>query len=376
MAILHDTLQEIDKICQNPHNAVRIQLEKTGQKAVGCYLGYTPDELIHSFDILPIGLWGEQIEIAAAKKYYPAFYCAPVQQTLEAGMQGKYDFLSAVLIPALCDTLKTAGQNWKVAVPQIEFIPLVYPHNRKADFAVRFLISEYENILHRLELISGRPFREESLSKSIAIYNDFRRAMREFLLLAVDYSHIITPLVRHQIILASYFQDKSQYTELLKTLTLELSKKQPKTAGKKVILTGMCLDAHAALTAFEENGIQVVADDLLQETRQLRVDVPDGKSGLERLALRWSSMEGCSLLYDPEKLREKMLVELCRKYKADGVVICVTAFCDPEEYDYPLLKNTLKANGIPDLRLEISSDSGAEQIKTRIQAFAELLSER
>jgi benzoyl-CoA reductase/2-hydroxyglutaryl-CoA dehydratase subunit BcrC/BadD/HgdB len=49
-------------------------------------------------------------------------------------------------------------------------------------------------------------------------------------------------------------------------------------------------------------------------------------------------------------------------------------FCDPEEYDYPILKKALEKEGIPHLYLEIDQQTGDDQqARTRIQSFVEML---
>ena len=49
-------------------------------------------------------------------------------------------------------------------------------------------------------------------------------------------------------------------------------------------------------------------------------------------------------------------------------------FCDPEEFDYPILLQEFEAAGVKNLYIEIDQESTAfEQVKTRIQTFAEIL---
>lgn len=49
-------------------------------------------------------------------------------------------------------------------------------------------------------------------------------------------------------------------------------------------------------------------------------------------------------------------------------------FCDPEEYDFPLIAKALDAIGVPTLFLEVDQQPGSlEQVRTRLQTFAEML---
>lgn len=49
-------------------------------------------------------------------------------------------------------------------------------------------------------------------------------------------------------------------------------------------------------------------------------------------------------------------------------------FCDPEEFDYPFVKQACDAAGVPLLNLEVDQlTETAGQVRTRIQAFSEML---
>jgi benzoyl-CoA reductase/2-hydroxyglutaryl-CoA dehydratase subunit BcrC/BadD/HgdB len=80
------------------------------------------------------------------------------------------------------------------------------------------------------------------------------------------------------------------------------------------------------------------------------------------------------MLFDPEKYRGTMLMELVKDSGADGVLFTQTKFCDPEEYDYVPLKRMLDATGIPSLQVETDQQTANyEQARTAIETFCELL---
>ena len=59
---------------------------------------------------------------------------------------------------------------------------------------------------------------------------------------------------------------------------------------------------------------------------------------------------------------------------ADAVIYCQLKFCDPDEFDYPLVKDAMEQACIPMLQLEFEQQmESAEQLRTRVQGFAELL---
>ncbi|MCB2288642.1 2-hydroxyacyl-CoA dehydratase family protein [Clostridium sp. CS001] len=374
MSDFENIISQMTYVINNPGAVVKAQKEK-GIKVVGCFPVYCPEEIVHAAGMFPIGIWGGNVEIELSKQYLPAFVCSVMQSCLEYGLKGAYNDLSAVIIPGMCDTLICIGQNWKAAIPQVEYISLVHPQNRKIEAGVTYLKSEYNNIKKRLEEISGCEITEEKLNESIEIYNKHRQTMRDFIEVAASYPKIITPLIRHTVIKSGFFMEKSQHTQLVKNIICEIEKNPTeKWIGKKVLLSGILADSSELLNILAENNIAVVADDLAQETRQLRYDVPKGADAIDSLARFWSIFEGCSLAYDPQKKRGAIITEEIKKKNIDGVIFCMMKFCDPEEYDYPLIKREVDASGIPNLYLEIDQQvENNEQIRTRVQTFAEML---
>lgn len=374
MADLNKNIARLKEACANP----RVQLDyylSQGKKVIGCFPAYTPEELVHASGMVPMGLWGGYTEIKLAKSYLPAFACPIMQSNMEFGLRGTYNGISGVLIPALCDTLRCMTQNWRFGVSSIPMIPLVYPQNRTSPASVEYLISEYETVLTMLATITGQMMSEKALAESIEIYNRHNATMRKFAQVANNHLDIITPSVRHVIMKSAFFYEKSEHTAIVEEITAALERLPVYTFnGKKVVLTGITCEPDALLEILEENKIAVVADDLAQESRQYRTDTPAGGGGLKRLAMQWMNRTGCSLIHEFGKPRGKLLTSLCQQNNADGVLNCLMKFCDPEEYDQPYFVADLKKANLPCLTIEIDTQNTSyEQMRTRIQAFAETL---
>ncbi|MGE5404641.1 MAG: 2-hydroxyacyl-CoA dehydratase subunit D, partial [Candidatus Saccharibacteria bacterium] len=369
-------LNQMQDAVDHPGQVVEDFLKTHKRPVIGCAPEYCPEEIVYAAGMLPVGMWGGRTNISKANMYFPAFACSLVQTTLELGMHGVYDKLSAVIVPAHCDHLKCFGQDWRVAVPQVRFIPVVHPNNRHLEAAVTYLRGEYARVKKELEIIGRLPISDDELNLAIEVYNIHRETMRLFALAARDYPVTVSPRVRHLVFKSSYFMDKAEHTQLVKSFVDELKRQpQEKWDGKRVLLTGIMAEPDELLELFSTYKLSVAGDDLAQESRQFRVDVPEGQDPLERLARRWSLMEGCSLLINPEKPRRFMLPELARECGADGVIACMMKFCDPEEFDFPFYKRTLEKAGMPLLHLEVDMNGQTlEQARTRIQGFAEMLS--
>lgn len=374
MSRINEIVDILQSVARHPKKAVEDFTARTGKGAVGVLPVYAPEELIHASGFLPVGLWGGHKTISKARAFLPPFACSIMQSVMELELEGAYDMLKAVVFSVPCDTLKCMSQKWKGKAPALVF---THPQNRKIEAANVFLTEEFSILREKLEAILGVRISDEAISRSIDIYNENRQAMREFCEVAAEHPEIIDPVSRHAVIKSRFFMDKGEHAALVRELSAELKKVpvQP-WPGKKVILTGIMAEPDGLLEVLRENGLAVAADDLAQESRQYRIDVPEvpGKSPLYRLARWWQDFDGCSLATDVRKLRGPMLLDMARTTGADGVIICMMKFCDPEEFDYPIYFPQLEKAHMPNLMIEVDQESRSfEQVKTRIQTFSELL---
>ena len=374
MSKVEAILSQLKDIAANPKKAMDDYKAETGKGAVGIMPIYAPEEMVHATGYLPMGIWGAQGKtISKARTYLPPFACSIMQQVMELQCEGAYDDLAAVLFSVPCDTLKCLSQKWKGTSPVIVF---THPQNRGLEAANTFLVKEYELVKAQLEHYLGVKITNADLERSIAIYNENRQVMREFVKVAADYPQIIDAVSRHAVFKARQFMLKEKHTELVKELIAEAQAMpvQPWT-GKKVIVAGILLEPNELLDIFNEFGLAIVDDDLAQESRQIRVDVLDGEGGpLYRMAKAWQQMYGCSVATDTKKGRGKMLMNKMVQTGADAVIIAQMKFCDPEEWDYPVLYREFEERGVKNLMIEVDQEvTSFEQVKTRLQSFVEMM---
>ena len=347
-----------------------------GRKVVLCSPVYTPEEIVHSMGMVPFAAWGADIELNESKRYFPAFICSIMQSILELGIKGTYEGASAIIIPSLCDSLKCLGENWKYAVPSIKFIPMTYPQNRKPSYGTEYTKAGYRRVIADLEEACGTSFDDAALSESIKVYNEHNKVMRD--LRKVLASHCdITPAQRSDIYKSAGFMLKEDHTALVKELIAELDKSEEKNDRIKIYTTGILADSPSLLSILDEYNFQIAADDIAAESRQYRTDAPESGEALEALALKFSAMDNCSVLYDVEKKRVDLIVSEAKEFGAKGVLVILTKFCDPEEFDYPLIKRACDAEGIPCLLIEVDRQmKNYEQARTMIEGFADIAAQQ
>lgn len=367
-----DILEKFRAVASNPAEQKEKYL-KAGEKVVLCAPVYTPEEIIHSMGLVPMGAWGGDLELKGAKSYFPTFICSIVQSIVELGMKGCYEGVSAIVIPSLCDSLKVLGENWKYAVPSIPFIPMTYPQNRKPEYGIAYTRAGYERVVRDLEKATGVEFSEEKLAASIKIYNEHNQVMRNLTQVLSEHPEV-TAEERSSLFKSGFFMKKEEHTALVKELIEALSEETPGDEKIKIVTTGVLTDGTDLLKILDEYGFHIVADDVAAESRQYRTDTEEGKAPLTALAEKFASMDNCSVLYDAQKKRIQNIADMAKASGAKGVLVVLTKFCDPEEFDYPLIKKACEEAGIPVVVVEVDRQmKNYEQARTAMETFRDMV---
>ena len=373
-------IQEFSAIAANPAAQLK-KFKDEGKKVVGVLPYYAPEELVYAAGMVPMGIWGSNDKtIVRSKEYCATFYCTIAQLALEMLLDGTMDQLDALITPTICDTLRPMSQNFRVAVgSKIPCIFLAHPQNRFADWGVEFCKDQCRSVLEKLAFLAGHDVTNKDILKAIKVYNASRAARREFVKLANEHCDVVNPIQRSAVLKASYFMLKDEYTEKLVALNEEL-KALPAAnwKGTKVVTSGIICDNPKLLQIFIDNNIAIAADDVAHESRSFRFDAPENvEDGLLALAMQFSSMDYDILLYDKNSNQNRRAEDVVAKVKesgAQGLVLFMQQFCDPEEMEYPYLKKALDGAGIPHIKLGVDQqmrDFG--QASTAIQAFADVL---
>ena len=80
--------------------------------------------------------------------------------------------------------------------------------------------------------------------------------------------------------------------------------------------------------------------------------------------------------FTPNTASIEEVLDLARAYQVDGVINTNLKFCTTFKVEAPALESALEAQGIPVLDIETDyTDNDVEQLRTRVQAFVEMLGE-
>lgn len=372
-------MSNIDAILNKFNVTLKSQIENyksQSKKIIGLAPTFVPEEIVYAAGMIPMGIWGAEGEVTQAKQYFPAFYSSVLLRTMDLAILGELKDIEAIIIPGIDDSLKALSQNWKVSVKNVKCIYVAYAQNRKIRAGIDFNEKQFIKLKNELEEISGNIIDNSKIENAIVIYNQHRKNIMEFINLASSHPITITPTIRSMVINSSYITDKCEHSKLLEKLNEEL-KAIPEESynGKRVITTGLIANSKSILDIFEKNKLYIVGDDVLHESGQFRTLVDENtKNPVKALAKRISDIEGCMFLYDPDKKRADIIVELVKKHNADGVVYLMTKFCDSDEFDYPIIRDRLRKEEIKNILVEVDQQmTNFEQAGTALETFADII---
>ena len=372
-------LNDFKAVAEHPHRQADAY-KAQGKKIIGVLPYYAPEELVYAAGMVPMGIWGSNNKnISRAKEYCATFYCTIAQLALEMLLDGTMDQLDGIITPTICDTLRPMSQNFRVAMEgKLPCIFLAHPQNRRPAFGLQFTVDQYMHVKSELEKISGEPISDEALRNAIKVYNKSRAARRKFSKLASEHCDVISAVSRSAVYRASWFMLKDEYTEKLEQLNAELEKLPAANwTGKKIVTSGIICDNPKLMQILDDNQIAIAADDVANESRPCLVDAAETGDPMMALAQQFADQDYDVLLYDEhssENRRADFIVKMVKESGAQGLVLFMQQFCDPEEMEYPYLKKALNAAGIPHIKLGVDQqmrDFG--QASTALEGFADVL---
>ena len=125
----------------------------------------------------------------------------------------------------------------------------------------------------------------------------------------------------------------------------------------------------------EACGGMVVSDDLCMGSRYFWDPVDELKPPLTALTERYLDMIPCAGMCGSSHFsrRVALIRTFIHAYGIDGVVFAIQNFCDPQQFDYPLITEALEQDGIPFLMIEIEKGINKARVKNQLQAFFEIV---
>ncbi|KWZ79064.1 double-cubane-cluster-containing anaerobic reductase [Anaerococcus tetradius] len=362
-----------------------IEAQKNGQKVIGSFCIHVPEEVVWAANGISTGLCsGSQFWVPGGEKKLPTATCPLIKASLGARFDRTCPFFRIADLfvgETTCDGKKKA---WEILAEDAPMYIMDIPQmKRKEDFEK--WEKEINLYIDRLEDLTGNKVTAENLHDAIVMINNKRRAMQRL----YDFRKLDNvPISGRDTLLItqiSFFDDPVRFTQKVNELCDELDQRVKenvsvfKKGTKRILLTGtpLSIPNWKLHQIIETNGGAVVGEELCTGIRYIENPVDETKGDLDtevkNLAKRYLGSINCAC-FTPNKSRIDDIIRLYHEYNADGVIDINLKFCNIYDTEGYFVEKRLQEENIPCIGIETDyTDEDAEQLKTRIGAFIEML---
>jgi benzoyl-CoA reductase/2-hydroxyglutaryl-CoA dehydratase subunit BcrC/BadD/HgdB len=383
-------LSRAKEIYQDRTSRVK-ELKAEGKKIIG-YLDIFPVlEMLTALDLVPYRILGDMSEpITKADTCLPTVVCPFLRSVMDLGLKGKYDFLDGVVMAHGCEVAEKTAHIWRIYLdtPYAYFIDTPHTTHAAAQKQHKELLKDFKKTL---ESFTGKELSVERLRKAVEVHNEQRALVRELYELRKPDPPLISGTETLQVMVALASLPVTEGSELLRQVINEVKRRRDGPAKKaaRLLVLGSIIDNTALIDLMESIGANVVMDDTSLGSRAYFAPVELTEDPLDGLAYRYLVE-----LKSPRTFRETVLSETNKKdymtdlenrfgylknyageWKVNGVILEALRYCDIHGYEVPGLKDYLGSIGLPSIYLEHDySQSALAQLRTRVQAFLEVIS--
>lgn len=362
-----------------------IELQQAGGKVFGTFCVYVPDEIVIACGGAVTGLCGgSQFWVPDGEKVLPTGVCPLVKASLGAhfGKTCPYFAVADMYVgETTCDGKKKAYEilgadknTYVMDMPQMK---------REKDIAK--WADEIADFAKMVEDFTGKTLTVENLDAAIKTINAKRRALAR-VYEARKATNCIPISGKDALLMTqiAFFDDPARCAEMANKLAEELEQRVADgvsvfPAGtKRILLTGtpLAIPNWKLHHVIETSGAAVVCEEMCTGTRYFENEVDESQTTLEGqfMALSERYMKNNCACFTPNPGRIEDIIRLAKAYQVDGVIDVNLKFCTLYDVEKSSVAQALEAEGIPCLGLETDyTDNDAEQLRTRIGAFVEML---
>ncbi|WP_370839192.1 double-cubane-cluster-containing anaerobic reductase [Intestinibacter bartlettii] len=361
-----------------------IKAQEEGKKVFGTFCVYVPDELIFAANAIATGLCGgSQFWVPGGEKVLPTNTCPLIKASVGARLDRTCPFFRIAdmyIGETTCDGKKKA---WEILGEDVPVHVMDLPQ-MKREKDIKAWAEEIKELKKVIEEFTGNKVTAESLSESIKLINNKRKALsRLYECRKADKVPISgrDALVISQI---AFYDDPARFTQMTNKLCDELEQRIKdgvsvvKEGTKRILLTGtpLAVPNWKLHNIIETSGAVVVCEEMCTGTRYFENLVDETKTTVDEqidaLANRYMGIN-CAC-FTPNTGRIDDIIRLAKEYKVDGVIDVNLKFCSLYDVEGYTVERALKEAGIPVMGIETDyTDNDAEQLRTRIGAFIEMI---
>lgn len=368
------------------------------KKIIGTFCNFVPEELIYACGCVPVRLCaGAYDTVSAGEEMLPRDICPLIKSSLGFKILGLsyFELCDLVIIPTTCDGKKKLGE---ILADLLPVWILEVPSRKNISAAKDFWFSEVDRLKRRLEQFSGVKITRERLKQAIEKLHKRQAVFRQFYQLRKHDPPLINGRDSLLVVQASFYDDIDRWIEKTEELCGELSNQpapldskhltglaQAKRSGPReprLLLTGAPIiwPNYKVLNIIEEAGATVVIDELCSGTQHLYEPVePDEwtqDAMLRAIADRYLLPSTCPCFVESSDRIDRIL-NLIDEFNVDGVIYHSLRLCQLYDIESYKVKHALKAKGKAMLNIHTDySQEDTEQIKTRAEAFLEMIKAR
>ncbi len=348
----------------------------SGKKVVGTMCCHIPEEVIHAAGVLPVRVRATGCkDDSKAEVFMSPYSCSFARGCLQYLTDGTYSFLDGLVGSNGCQMAQRTYDNYKAIDKERAHFQFTSPrmNNEKS---YKFFEDEAINLKENMEKLSGITVTDEMLKKSIDLYNETRKLIQELYDLRKSDAPVITGAETMSWILGAMSMPKEAFNEQLKKFLAEVKNRKPLEGYRaRILLIGSALDDPSYVKLLEDQGGLIVTDVQCYGTRYLWEPVEiEGDNLTASLSKAYLSRPTCPRMCDVHTDLTKLIMDLAKEFKVDGVINVKMKNCDPWGGEEMYFVDTMKAANLPMLTLEreeITTNAG--QVAVRTEAFIEMI---
>lgn len=362
-----------------------IDEKAVGRKIIGSYCVFVPEEIALAADATLVGLCsGADFAMEEVEKLLPRNTCALIKSSFGFKLGKVCPYLeSADMIVGenTCDGKKKAYESLGPLVKNLYVMDLP---QMKTENGRSLLKAEYWRFKSAVEKLTGMAVTADSLKSAIRTVNAKRAALHRLSALRkADPSPIsgLDALLANQVF---FYDNPERFTASVNKICDELEKRIEAGQGvfpaktPRILISGcpQAVPNWKLPYIIETSGAVIVGEESCvgeRGTRNLTAETGQSVDEMiEAIVDRYFQVDCAIFTPNPDRLAH--IEEMAAAYKADGVIHYGLQFCQPYLMESMSVEKALEEKNIPCLRIETDySMEDAGQLKTRIEAFVELL---
>lgn len=376
-----------ENLLQEANNDLVKQATNDGKLAIAYTCYHIPEVLLNLDNCFSVRLRAPRTgSMDIATYYMSSFLCGYSKALLERGIEGGYNFLSALIGSETCSEMNRTYEHFELLnlVPNDKFFVSFVDSPFKIE---KHTVKHYANqlrvkVLDRLQEVYGIDTSDEALRKAVEEHNEICRLITEIGEYRKEDNPRITGYEFHVLCVATYCCPKYLILDKLRETAEELKTREPdakKNYRAKIVVVGSEMDDPDFTKLIEDSGALVVADRFCFGSLPGREEIilNDEDDVLTQIALHYMKTSQCPRYMSHEKVQERRdyVKELVDKYHADGVMYEQIKFCEYWGYERALASYVMSGDyGVPTAAVDRQYTASASgQLRTRVQAFVESL---